>query len=71
MLSGNNQSSFNCPIIFYMSSLNYFTSLLQYYIIEMQEDSLLSNISNVSYYGNHQNYNGNDFFNKSLPVGQV
>ena len=40
-------------------------------IISMQEDSLLSNISNISYHGNNQDYNGNEFFDKSMPAGQI
>lgn len=32
----------------------------------MKEDSLLSSLSNVSYYGNHHH---TDFFNDSAPAG--
>ena len=37
----------------------------------MQDDSLLSSLSNVSYHGKKQNYNDVDFFDRSLPAGEV
>lgn len=37
----------------------------------MKEDSLLSSLSNVSYHGKYPNFDGSDFFDKSLPAGEV
>ena len=38
-------------------------------IHEIKDDSLLSNLSNVSYQGELKQYHGNEFFKESQPPG--